>query len=184
MKLSSKKIACVSLFFILFLSSSAIANDSTLDSSFGTSGKSVVDSISTGPINNFQGLIALPDGKFIQVGYRDNGINTDFAILKLNANGTLDTTFDTDGILIQSILLGDDIALGITQQTDGKFLIVGSAYAPAADGNDFAIIRMNADGSLDNTFSGDGIVTTDFASGSDTAHSVALQADGKIVVAG
>jgi len=50
--------------------------------------------------------------------------------------------------------------------------------------SDFAIVRYNSDGSLDNSFSGDGKQTTDFVSGDDFGSSVAIQADGKIVMAG
>ena len=56
---------------------------------------------------------------------------------------------------------------------------------PVADGNDFALARYLPNGTLDATFSGDGRVLTDFGSGSDDyAFALALQPDGKIVVAG
>ena len=64
---------------------------------------------------------------------------------------------------------------------DGKIVAAGSADV---SGIDFAVVRYNADGSLDDTFSGDGKVTTAVGSGVDLAQSVAIQSDGKIVVAG
>jgi uncharacterized delta-60 repeat protein len=182
MKISSKKVICVSIFLNLLFSSSARANDSTLDSNFGLNGKSILDSLSAASFNNFQSLIALSDGKFIQVGSSDNGGRIDFSVSKFNTIGTLDTTFDGDGIKNYRIGSGNAYANGIAQQADGKFVLVG--YTNAPNNGDFAIIRINADGSLDTTFGEDGVVTTDFTSGSDSANSVAIQSDGKIVVTG
>jgi uncharacterized delta-60 repeat protein len=75
-----------------------------------------------------------------------------------------------------------DRADGVAIQADGKIVVAGSAGG--AGGPDFAVARYNTDGSLDPTFDGDGKVTTDFASNHDQGFAVALQADGKIVVAG
>jgi uncharacterized delta-60 repeat protein len=75
-----------------------------------------------------------------------------------------------------------DRADGVAVQADGKIVVAGSAGGRG--GPDFAVARYNADGSLDPTFDGDGKVTTDFASSHDQGFAVALQADGKIVVAG
>ncbi len=67
-------------------------------------------------------------------------------------------------------------------QSDGKIVVAGGTYNGSND--DFALARYNADGSLDTTFDVDGKLTTDFASLSDSVSSIALQSDGKIVVAG
>jgi uncharacterized delta-60 repeat protein len=72
-------------------------------------------------------------------------------------------------------------------QTDWKILVAGftSAYSAFNTSNlDFALARYNSDGSLDASFSGDGKVTTEFNGYDDYANSVAIQADGGIVVAG
>ncbi|HET9492820.1 MAG TPA: S-layer homology domain-containing protein, partial [Chloroflexia bacterium] len=68
-------------------------------------------------------------------------------------------------------------------QDDGKIVMAGHANSVSSSNVNFCLIRMNSDGSIDNTFDGDGIVTTDFFGNTDEAHAVALQA-GKIVVAG
>ena len=74
-----------------------------------------------------------------------------------------------------SLAYGQSIVL----QTDGKILVAGfnNSY-------DFALARYNADGSLDIRFSSGGKLTTDFLLSTDQGHSVTLQADGKILVAG
>jgi uncharacterized delta-60 repeat protein len=114
------------------------------------------------------------DGKIIAVG--EDG-TSDFALARYNTDGSLDTTFDGDG-KVTTDFSGNDGAYGVAIQSDGKIVAVGR-NGP----QDFALARYNTDGSLDTSFDGDGKVTTDF-SGGDLAFDVAIQSDGKIVVAG
>ena len=94
--------------------------------------------------------------------------------------GSLDPSFNTTGIVITAIPPG----LGITEvkavaiQSDGRIVAVGTAN------QEFAAARYNADGSLDASFGNGGIVTTNILTGFEEAHAVAIQADGRIVVAG
>lgn len=98
--------------------------------------------------------------------------------------GTLDPTFGNGGKVITSITSGQDKAYGVAIQTDGKLIVAGHSTSTAT-GKDFAVIRYNSDGSLDSTFGNSGVVTTDLQLGSDdVVYSVALQTDGKIVLAG
>ena len=91
--------------------------------------------------------------------------------------------FDADGKLTTAISATEDYGTAVVVQADGKIIVVGET---STNGNDFAVLRYNADGSLDSSFGGgDGIVTTDFAGGSfDVAYRVVIQADGRIVVGG
>ncbi len=68
-------------------------------------------------------------------------------------------------------------------ESDGKIVVAGGASKNTSYSYDFALVRYNSDGSLDTSFDGDGIVRTDFGS-TERAYSVAIQADGKIVVGG
>jgi uncharacterized delta-60 repeat protein len=96
--------------------------------------------------------------------------------------GTLDQTFDVDG-RVTTDFGGRDSAGGVVIQPDGKIVAAGFGAGPGEF--DFAVARYNTDGSLDASFGGgDGMVTTDFANRDDRGWAVALQADGKIVVAG
>ncbi|MCW4470706.1 T9SS type A sorting domain-containing protein [Flavobacterium sp. MFBS3-15] len=98
--------------------------------------------------------------------------------------GSLDTSFGTGGKVVTSINTGADKAYSTALQSDGKILVAGLTTS-GATGKDFAIVRYNADGSLDANFGTNGIVTTDLQGGSDdVAYSMALQADGKIILAG
>jgi uncharacterized delta-60 repeat protein len=100
--------------------------------------------------------------------------------------GDLDTTFDGDG-KVTTDFGGNlyDRAYSAAIQTDGKIVVAGySSGEGGSSVHDFALARYNSDGSLDTTFDGDGKVTTDFGGDFDGAYSVAIQGDGKIVVAG
>ncbi len=123
------------------------------------------------------------DGKILVAGTTNNGSNTDFALVRYNVDGSLDTSFGTGGIVTTAIGTGADDAWAVTLQTDGKILVAGSAVVGSSV--DFAVVRYNTNGSLDTTFNGTGIATFDVgASTSDDARSIAVQADGKIVIAG
>ena len=99
----------------------------------------------------------------------------------LAAPGDLDTTFDGDGkvtsFIVPSNPSRNDVLMGIAIQSNGK--IVAAGYS----GSDFAVTRYNTNGSLDTTFSGDGRLITNFG-GVDQAADLAVQSNGKIVVAG
>jgi len=76
----------------------------------------------------------------------------------------------------------DDLAYSVALQPDGRIVVAGPSDEAGAW--DFAVVRYNADGGLDASFSGDGKLTTAMGPAEDYANSVALQSDGKIVVAG
>jgi uncharacterized delta-60 repeat protein len=105
-----------------------------------------------------------------------------------NNAGAFDTCFDGDGKVTTDISANADSARAVVVQPDGKIVAAGVANADGTGASDFAVVRYNTDGSLDTTFDGDGIVITDFGPDTvddqDTVYSVALQADGKIVVFG
>ena len=156
--------------------------DGTLDPSFGPAGNGIY-SFSIQPSNDGLYAMALQsDGKILVAGYAHNGMNNDFAIVRFNTDGSLDTTFDSDGIRLIDIAGGDDSAQGIAVQSDGKIVVGG--VAAVVGNNDFAAIRLNADGSLDTTFDTDGKVTTAIGAGADEARGLAIQPDGRIVLAG
>lgn len=144
-----------------------------LDPSFNGTGKLTTDFGAFGDIA--QSVAIQADGKIVVAG-RSNSPNNgfyDFALARYNTNGSLDTSFSGDGKLTTPIGTGDDFGYAVAIQADGKIIVVGSSS------NDFAVVRYNTDGSLDTSFSGDGKQTTSLGSGSDTAQSVEIQADGK-----
>lgn len=100
----------------------------------------------------------------------------------LGQDGSLDNTFDSDGIVTTSINALKDFGRGLAIQSDGKIIVAGYSYTGTRDV--FAIVRYNTDGSLDTTFDGDGKVTTPIGTSGNRSHAVVIQNDGKIVTAG
>ncbi len=98
------------------------------------------------------------DGKIVAVGLA-GGDENDFALARYNPNGSLDPSFSGDGKQTTDFG-GNDAAIGVAIQGDGKIVTVGGAAGPGF--SDFALARYNPNGSLDTSFSGDGKQTTDF----------------------
>ena len=121
------------------------------------------------------------DGKIIVAGSFHNGSNYDFVVVRYNADGSLDNSFDGDG-KTNTDFGGDEKALAIAIQPDGRIIVAG--YTQNGSNKDFALARYDTDGTLDNSFTGDGKTTTNFGAADDEARGVAVQPDGKIVAAG
>ncbi|MEU0402110.1 calcium-binding protein [Streptomyces sp. NPDC006197] len=150
----------------------------SLDTGFGTGGKVTTD---FGGTDQARGMALQADGKIVVAGASNAGGTYDFALARYNANGSLDTGFDTDG-KVTTGFGGLDQAFAVAVQPDGRIVATGKADPGGND--DFALARYNADGSPDTGFGTGGRVTTDFFGGLDQARGMALQADGKIVAAG
>ena len=153
--------------------------DGTLDTSFSEDGLVTTDF--AGANDRAFSMIVQPDGKILMTGYTHIGGNYDFALVRYNLDGSLDTTFDGDGKLTTAISAGDDNAFSIALQPDSKIVVAGGFLNNS--NSDFAVVRYNSNGSLDTSFDTDGKLTTDFG-GNDLGHSVIVQDDGKILVAG
>ncbi|CAB5166114.1 hypothetical protein D3OALGB2SA_5770 [Olavius algarvensis associated proteobacterium Delta 3] len=208
-----------------------------LDPTFGSGGKLRL------PFSNVEdgaeGVAIQPDGKIVVAGFRAKGtVNAEFALARLDTDGSLDTSFGSDGRVDTAFSNLNDAAFGVVLQPDGKIVAAGlsettptsnifhfpvatydrngilrfevsspnlsnndrgQAVAVQSDGkilvagitgegsgnSDFMLARYNANGSADTTFGGgDGMVATDFDTRDDRAYAVAIQEDGKIVVAG
>jgi uncharacterized delta-60 repeat protein len=121
------------------------------------------------------------DGKIVVAGFLGNYPRHYFALARLLSTGQPDNTFSDDGIQIINFGTGDSYAKSVVVQSDGRILAAGYAYTDST--YNFAVARLNQNGSLDATFSNDGKVVTDFGK-DEKASSMALQNDGKIVLAG
>jgi uncharacterized delta-60 repeat protein len=154
-----------------------------LDPSFGTGG---IATTSLGGSDD-QAMDAADDrnGGFVAVGRTDAAglTNTDFALAGYTANGQPNPAFPPGGFVRTDVAGRGDGANAVAVQADGK--IVAAGFAQTSPINfDFALVRYNADGTLDRSFGGDGIVTTDLGDENDTANGIAIQSDGKIVAVG
>lgn len=152
-----------------------------LDPSFSTDGKQT-----TNFFRNFDVAsdVALQrNGKIVAVGYATKtGGTSDFALARYNTNGALDTTFSGDGKQTTDFP-GNDFGQAVAIQSDGKIVVGGYSINNEGQRN-FALARYLSTGGLDTSFSGDGKVKTDFNGARDTITDIAIQSDGKIVVAG
>lgn len=153
--------------------------DGSPDNTFGVGGKVVTDFSSYD--DKLNAVALQPDGKIVCCGTTNNGIDNDFVVVRYNSNGTLDASFNSTGAIQIPIGSDYDVAEDIAIQSDGKIVVVGYSASP---GYLFAVARLNTDGTPDLTFSIDGKVTTAIGASSDRAWAVAIQPDGKIVVAG
>lgn len=151
-----------------------------IDGTFGTVGTVVTDP-SSGQGQAFAMLIQ-PDNKIVLAGEVDTGNGSSLAVLRYNENGSLDTTFDGDGIATLAIGGFATEGRAIGQQTDGKLVVAASAYN--GSNTDFAVVRFDSDGLLDMSFDADGYALIDFSGGQDLPSAVSIDSYGKIVVAG
>ncbi len=162
-------------------------SDGNLDSSFSDDG---ILATATGALWSGANSVELQtDGKILLAGssYDSGSYKTYFQLVRYNSDGSLDSSFSGDGKLTTAIGKETDIGRSVTLQGDGKILLAGSSkqYSNGIYNNDFALVRYNSDGSLDSSFSGDGIQTTDIVLDSaDSALSLRLQADDKILLFG
>ncbi|MEZ6107154.1 MAG: LamG-like jellyroll fold domain-containing protein, partial [Pirellulaceae bacterium] len=141
--------------------------------------------VSFDPAANFiagNAVHELGSGKFLVAGTVDGGATgLDFAVARYNADGTLDTTFGTAGLVTTDFTSSDDRALGITVDPTGKIVVVGYWNGGAYD--DIAVARYNSDGSLDSSFGSGGTVIHNIGF-NDGADEVTIDDEGRIVLVG
>ncbi|HEY2714303.1 MAG TPA: delta-60 repeat domain-containing protein [Chthoniobacterales bacterium] len=181
---------------IRFVGSSAVTGDflvarynadGTIDRTFGQGGRVTTD---FGMTESASAVAIQPDGKIVVAGgtYPGFPFLGFYALSRYNSNGSLDTTFGNNGLVITTFNSEGAFASALALQPDGKILAAGTKYinftSDDSSNTDFGIARYNSDGSLDTTFGTGGEVATDFHQGNDDAFSVILQPDGKIIAAG
>ena len=127
-------------------------------------------------------LALQPDGKIVVAGTKQGNFAGDFAVARFNANGSFDASFDNDGLVAVDFANdSNDEGLGVALQPDGKIVVVGSSDANQALGTG-TIVRFKSDGSPDDSFWNGGFAS--WCCNPSEATAVAIQPNGKIVVAG
>ena len=156
-------------------------SDGSLDTDFNGTGW--VNLALSQSIDRPTGILLLTDGRILVIGFAANDLlGIEMFALRLMPDGSFDTTFGTDGVARYDIGDGDDAATDVLLQPDGKALIGGRANN--GNDNDLCVIRINEDGSLDDSFGSNGVVITDVAADYDEIISMVLQPDGKLIVGG
>lgn len=126
-------------------------------------------------------VVAVQDDGKIVAACLTSGVTNDMGVVRFNGAGTPDLDFSGDGFLVEPVASGQDIPSGLAFQADGRILVVGSAFEGMEGA--FGVMRLNSDGSLDGSFSGDG--KNRVVAGADAeARAVAVTSDGRILMAG
>jgi uncharacterized delta-60 repeat protein len=157
-----------------------INSDSTADKSFGNGGNVSTD---FGGSDDAMAVAIQQDGKIVAAGITSPA--GQFALARYNTDGSLDSSFGSGGKVITNSLARPALASAVIIQPDNKIVAAGMAGpSSGASGSDFALVRFNADGSIDSSFGSGGQCSTDFFSSDDGVRTGLMQPDGKIVVAG
>ena len=152
--------------------------DGRLDSTFSGDGQLVTNVAGRGDIAT--NVVLQPDGAIVVSGGNSEA-QSNSAVVRYLPDGSLDASFGTGGVLP---LPGKRVGEGLALQHDGKIVLVGNADGASPAAPLFSVMRLNADGTTDNSFGTAGTVNTSITTRGDEAFSVALQPDRKIVVAG
>jgi uncharacterized delta-60 repeat protein len=156
-----------------------INSNGSIDSTFDTDGYAKKNL--TGFYPTIYSMAIQSDNKILISGAIETGGLHQYIILRFNSDGSIDSTFDFDGIA-QSVLPADHFFRSIVLQPDGKIVAVGQIQA--SGGKDFLLARFKTNGALDSLFGVNGIQVTDFTFTDDFGYDVSMQSDNKIVVAG
>lgn len=150
--------------------------DGSLDPDFGTDGFAYVAI----PLQTEEAFSVelQPDGKIVVAGTIYTTGDTDIGLARLNANGALDPSFGTAGVVISDVANQDDYATDLALQPDGKLVVGGTTD------QSFLLLRYNPDGSLDGTFGSGGTLTPSLAFGAETLGAVLVDVDGNVVMVG
>jgi uncharacterized delta-60 repeat protein len=154
------------------------ASDGALDGTFGTSGVVITDLEAVARV-----VVVQPDGKIL-VGFETLELHPDAGLIRYEPDGVLDESFGVGGIVITDWNQGGTDGFGdMALQPDGRIVAVGAAEYAMPDSFVLAVARYEADGSLDSSFGAGGISLHPGSSGF-AGFGVALQPDGRIVLAG
>jgi uncharacterized delta-60 repeat protein len=153
-------------------------SDGSLDQSFGSGGRVITNK---GGLTVATSLALVADGKILAGGI-GHGNGQEFAMARYNEDGGLDASFGSNGVVVTD-LGSADLAWNMTLQPDGKILLGGEA-GRAGQASSFAVVRYKQNGRIDSSFGNQGKALVAFSSGFDEAYAIALQPDGKIVLAG
>jgi uncharacterized delta-60 repeat protein len=159
--------------------------DGALDPSFDQDGRVILDVDLRGRSDQIRGVAILPDGGIVVGGHTrafsdDQDDDQDFAVARFTTDGRLDTGFGTRDGLTSTDLPGPQETRALVRQDDGKIVLVGLSGPPRR----FAAVRYTPDGLPDTGFDGDGVVETPLPGGDGIANDVAVQRDGKLILAG
>lgn len=168
-----------------------------LDSSFANKGLAVRN-VAVGTNGELaRGIVIQSDGKIVIAGTIEHAGATDprdrdIAVLRFNSDGSLDTTFQNNGMLILDLSVGTptdtgyiaDNFWGLSKYDDDRLLLTGAQKNPLGTDTDFAVVRLSANGDLDSSFGNGGIFTLDIDHLNASTRTATLLPEGGIVISG
>lgn len=157
----------------------------TLDTSFGTNGWFMTTF--DGSMSIIEQIAFQNDGKIVMGGFAINSVGTyQMAAARINADGTLDSSFGIGGKVTLNFGVEHDIAVAIALQTDGKIVLGGHTFIRSNPrlAYDFAVVRLNTDGSFDTTYGNNGVATAQVVDEANYTNGMIIQADDKVVLGG
>jgi uncharacterized delta-60 repeat protein len=162
-------------------------SDGRPDINFGNAGITTVDFNGGG--DKAWAVLIQSDGRIVLAGHANTNLpggDNDFAAARFTSNGVLDTSFGTNGKVMTNIAGRTDLAFTAALQADDRILLAGRVADGGGDFEDFGLIRYDRNGFPDRDFGSAGIVRIDTSVNAlaDQAKALAVQADGKILVAG
>jgi uncharacterized delta-60 repeat protein len=157
--------------------------DGSLDTSFGTGGK--VQLTIGGSSSSANDAHVKDDGKILLAGHCNEGGPGDknMCLIQLNADGSLDTSFQTNGIADPGLPAGEDSALDLVIDSSGLIYTAGFCENITSGNSDACVMRFTADGSLDTTFSGDGVAEVSICEADTGSTELVVDAGGNVVLA-
>ncbi|WP_075086540.1 tandem-95 repeat protein [Mariniblastus fucicola] len=155
--------------------------DGALDTTFNGDGMQEVQFVSNAN-DWFEDVVIQPDGKIVAVGYANYGGQDQMIAARFETNGTLDASFGTGGQVVLPVDVADEQASAVALQSDGKLILVGSSNNGAD--SDFAIRRLDVDGSLDTSFGNLGVVGIDISLSQDNGNALVIGGNDEIFVGG
>lgn len=153
-----------------------------LDPTFGHGG-TLLTGFQPNSLDGALAVLVQPDGKIVAAGRTRTTPTYDFAVARYLPNGTLDSTFDGDGLVTTHVTDQHDLAISLALQRDGKIVAGGYTMHTVDSSLDLALARYNPDGSLDTTFDGDGVISGGAPDRQEFVGDIEILRDGKLVLA-
>ncbi len=157
--------------------------DGSLDPSFGIGGKAMP--FASGYQDFVNSIVIDKNHKIVIAGHiiDNNKSYSNFLVARLNSDGTLDSSFGENGKVSTDINGLTDIAKSVFLDEAGNIIVVGSSFSKLGR-EDIAIVKYNADGSLDQSFGISGKISTDFNGQREYINTATIDKKGRIIVAG
>ena len=127
-------------------------------------------------------MLVQPDGKIVAGGYARIGAIFQYAVMRLDSDGTVDTKFGVGGKVQTALSAAENFGRTLARDSDGNILIAGQVST--LSNADFGVLRLTSTGAVDTSFGNAGLLTVDFFGAADNIRDMVVQPDGKILVVG